>query len=186
MNRIPCKRILIAVEGKNKTEKTYFNNFSNRSQVIKFCSGNETDITGIFNNLIKYMEKNEISDVNGDFIYLVVDLDNDHKKYAEIQKINKKAQKSGIKLIYSNSCFEVWFLLHFQQFTANMSSYETIKALDKFLPNYQKNKDFFPLLIDKTADAIDNAKKACQNIVDNKPFNQTITLVFEIIENIQY
>ena len=43
--RIPKKKIIIAAEGKNKTEKTYFSNFDNgkKSYSISFAKGNYTD-----------------------------------------------------------------------------------------------------------------------------------------------
>lgn len=49
------KIILIGVEGDNKTERLYFNNF-NRLQdkyVIRFASGNETDPVNIVENIKK-------------------------------------------------------------------------------------------------------------------------------------
>ena len=44
-NRKSKRVILVSVEGKNKTEKNYINNFSSREKdfVIKVVPGNETD-----------------------------------------------------------------------------------------------------------------------------------------------
>lgn len=58
--RKPKNKILIAVEGKNKTEKIYFNNFENGkcSYNITYARGNNTDPLKLVQMLIK--EINEL------------------------------------------------------------------------------------------------------------------------------
>ncbi len=53
--RKPKNNILIAVEGKNKTEKLYFNNFDDgkKSYSIIFAKGNYTDPLNLVKMLIK-------------------------------------------------------------------------------------------------------------------------------------
>ena len=53
--RYPKKTILIAVEGNNKTEKTYFSNFENgkKSYNITYARGNNTDPLNLVRMLIK-------------------------------------------------------------------------------------------------------------------------------------
>lgn len=53
--RKPKTKILIAVEGKNKTEKNYFNNFENgqRPYNISYARGTNTDPLNLVTMLIK-------------------------------------------------------------------------------------------------------------------------------------
>ena len=55
-------KIIIAVEGKNKTEKLYFNNFDNgkKNYSISFAKGNYTDPLNLVKMLIEEMKKKGI------------------------------------------------------------------------------------------------------------------------------
>jgi len=100
--------------------------------------------------------------------------------------LKKQADELGIKLIYSNACFEVWFLLHFLPKTANMSSENVEKELKKHIPNYNKGMDVYSLLESKKDDAIKNAKNAFNNAFQNETTStSSYSTVYEIIEEFQ-
>src|SRR5215218_5420439 len=48
------------------------------------------------------------------------------------------AASKNIKLAVSNPCFELWYVLHFQPQTANLSRQEALRVLRKHIPDYQK------------------------------------------------
>ena len=68
-----------------------------------------------------------------------------------------KAKANGIRIAFSNICFEVWLLLHFQ---ATVSAYDSCddlrkrSSLEKHIPNYDKGKRRR-----YTADEVSNARK---------------------------
>ncbi len=70
-------KIIIAVEGKNKTEKLYFNNFDNgkKSYSISFAKGNYTDPLNLVKMLIEEMKKIGVDLSDGDRAYCIFDTD---------------------------------------------------------------------------------------------------------------
>lgn len=153
--------ILIQCEGKNKTEEIYFSNFRKNSlYTICFAKGNYTDPTNMVKSLIKEINDRGLNKNDNDKAYCVFDTDIDSKKQLQINEAYKLSKKNTIiELIKSNPCFEIWFLLHFKNTTKIFNSNENvIQELRKVLPNYEKNKDYYDLLENKTKDAIENAK----------------------------
>ena len=162
-NKVTRKRkpvILIATEGKNMTEKLYFNNFNrNKNYSIVFAKGNYTDPVNMVNSLIKDLKDRELNKKNGDIAYCVFDTDFDVHKQKEILIAKKKTKNLNIELIKSNPCFEIWFILHFSNSTKQYkSNEEVIKELKKYIPKYKKNTDVFAYLDNKRKNAIKNAK----------------------------
>ena len=64
------KIIAICCEGKNQTEKLYFNNFRTRDIIIKFSKGNETDPEGMIDNLMNFLISEDIN-ANDDKAFLI-------------------------------------------------------------------------------------------------------------------
>lgn len=66
----------------------------------------------------------------------------------------------GIVAAYSNECFELWYLLHFNLYESGMVFSKLDQNMRKvFDKKYTKNMtDIFELLYEKQADAIRNAK----------------------------
>ena len=82
--------IIIACEGKNKTEENYFKNYNSRKCIIRFSKGNSTDPVGIVNDLIKFINA-EVGRESGDKYYAVFDTD-----------VNKNLQSQIDALFLSN------------------------------------------------------------------------------------
>lgn len=117
-NRILRKtknKILIAVEGNNKTEKLYFNNFEKRNNSfnITYARGNNTDPLKLVKMLIKEIKYLNLDLNNGDVAFCVFDVDVDTSKNKIIKDAIKLANCNNIKVITSTPCIELWFLLHF-------------------------------------------------------------------------
>ena len=75
-----------------------------------------------------------------DVAYCVFDTDIDPNKNKIIEEAIQLAMKNHIKIITSSPCIELWFLLHYDYTTANMSSKNVIKRLKKFYPQYEKKR----------------------------------------------
>lgn len=153
--------ILISAEGKNKTEKLYFEAFNGGNVNIRFAKGNETDPVHLARALILEYEKLELSSEYGDTAYCVVDGDLSPLQEELMRKAETSLKKIGGEMIVSNPCFEIWFLCHYECSTRQYtSSQEVINTLKRYIPNYEKgHSKIYQLLADKTDIAISNAKK---------------------------
>ena len=182
-------KILIAAEGKNKTEKTYFSNFDDgkKSYNITYARGNNTDPLKLVKMLIKEIDELKLDLQDDDVAYCIFDTDVDTNKNKIIEEAIQLARKNNIKIITSSPCFELWFLLHYDYTTANMDSEEVIKRLKEYYPKYEKNINIYPDIIKEIDLAIDRAKKIEKYQIDNNRRIGTVeanpnTEVYKIVE----
>lgn len=182
-------KILIAAEGKNKTEKTYFSNFEDgkKSYNITYARGNNTDPLKLVKMLIKEIDELKLDLQDDDVAYCIFDTDVDPNKNKIIEDAIQLAKKNNVKIITSSPCFELWFLLHYDYTTANMDSEEVIKRLKEYYPKYEKNINIYPDIIKEIDLAIDRAKKIEKYQIDNNRRIGTVeanpnTEVYKIVE----
>jgi hypothetical protein len=135
----------------------------------------------------KKVKKEGIEDYEA--IYCVMDVD-DHPS---IKPAINKAQANELVPIVSNQCFELWYLLHFIEYsTAFLHREEIYKLLDKKLgKDYDKaDKNIFELLNSKGSElkAIQTAKKlkasAIEDSTEINPLRNPSTDVFILIEKL--
>lgn len=139
--------MLITAEGRNKTEKQYFNSFQDQhgKYSIRFATGLETDPVGMLRTMGKAWKKNELSEKDGDKAYIVLDMDCKPEKIRLVKELQKKSK--NIKFIVSNPCIEVWFILHFIYTTHQFKdSKEPKKELAKYIPEYEESMDISAIL----------------------------------------
>lgn len=165
--------ILIGAEGKNKTERKYFeelgNDFCNR-YIIQFAKGNNTDPVGIVKDTAKDAKKECVD--KGDIAFAVFDTDADVEKQRLVDEALNLARKKRIRVITSTPCFEIWYLLHFGYSTkAFINSGKVVEELQKKIPGYEKNKNVYSTLKHKLDYAIKNAEKlsAYHKEQENRP-----------------
>lgn len=155
--------MLLEVEGKNnQTEQLYFLNFNSQSSPysIRVLKSGDTDPVRMSKAIRKAWEDKGLSGNDGDVGFVLADLDLNSEKESQFHASEKYLQDIPVSFCVSNPCFEVWYLLHFDYSTHSFSSNsEVINNLKQYIPNYQKNGDYYPVLIGKTSDAIKNAKK---------------------------
>lgn len=154
-------KVLIAAEGKNKTEKTYFSNFEDgkKSYNITYARGNNTDPLKLVKMLIKEIDELKLDLQDDDVAYCIFDTDINPNKNKLIEQAIELAKKNHIKIITSSPCIELWFLLHFDYTTANMDNEEVMNRLKEYYPKYEKNINIYPDIIKKVDLAINRAKK---------------------------
>ena len=124
-NKIRNPLIVIACEGKNKTEETYFKNYNSRKCIIRFSKGNSTDPVGIVTDLLKFIDT-EVGREFGDKYYAVFDTDVNKNLQLQIDEAKRLAEKNGVELITSTPTFEFWYLLHFVYTTKVYNSSEEV------------------------------------------------------------
>lgn len=186
--------ILIVCEGKN-TERIYFQEFKKKKRYaninIQIPPTTKTDPLGLVKYAKKYIQKNELELKNNDRAYCVFDCDYDgKKKESAIREAMSAAKKSGeiLQMIISNPCFEIWYILHFENCPPAMTQAEAVQRLrDRYIKNYNKSTDYYPLLSGKMDLAIKNAKRLEKSneekgiqktsIIESNPYSTVYVIV---------
>lgn len=180
--------IIISVEGRNKTERYYFENFNKRefNYNIKFADGNETDPLNLVMNLKDTMVRHGF-DSEVDKAFCIFDMDVEPYKLKQKEEAIKFAKENNIVVLTSTPCFELWYLLHFDYTTKEMTNSQVIKNLSLYCKNYQKNIDIFDVLYPNVDKAIKNAKQLEKFIVEANNFGNSNrvnprTEVYKLVE----
>lgn len=102
VNRSRTKLILIAAEGRNKTEKLYFHELfqNNKDYRVRFTSSTETDPVGIVASAVQYIQSEELDLKNGDLAFCAVDTDTDISKQGQINQARKLAEKTVLNFYF--------------------------------------------------------------------------------------
>lgn len=164
--------MLITAEGRNKTEKQYFNSFQDQhgKYSIRFATGLETDPVGMLKAMEKAWKKNELSEKDGDKAYIVLDMDCKPEKIQLVKGLQKKAK--NIRFIVSNPCIEVWFILHFIYTTHQFKdSKEPKKELAKYILGYEESMDISAIL----RPMLNNAEKHLEQL---KGYYETLGVIW--------
>lgn len=165
--RSEYKIIYIFSEGE-ETEPNYFE--SKKKEIRKtniqiVVKGTGYNTLSLVEYALNYMSRNniEINDsAESDECWVVFDKDDYNRDF---DNAIKKAKDNNFKVAYSNECFELWFLLHFNFIDTAIGRKNYIEKLDERInaingQNYQKNlKNMYELIKHLEKDAIRNAKK---------------------------
>lgn len=136
--------------------------------------------------LVDEASKLKICAEDGDQIWCVFDIDDFLRDNQEqFRKALAKAQKNKIKIAWSNQCFELWLMLHFEQISTAISNKDYPKKLTalfkKIGVTYKKNSlGIFKELLSKQNAAIRRAKKNFQNNPAQNPSTSIFLLVEEL------
>jgi len=165
------KRILIITEDE-KSSKIYFESFKKDEKLkrqlasleIKVIHPKNHDPVGLVSMAkeLKIKAKRERNPY--DEIWIALDKDG----HANIDKAIVTAKDNKIQVALSVICFEYWILLHFERTTRPFTKCDDIIRYikSKYIPDYDKKNNYYPLLKDKIKTAIENAKWL-QNQVDD-------------------
>lgn len=161
--------IVICPEGgKKSSEYYYFRNYANRNLRIQFSTGNSTDPKGMLEDLLNYINNEDIKSEENCKIFLVLDTDLNEKRINEIKEIEKDCIKHNIKIITSAPTFEIWYLLHYRN---NGLKFRTSKEVKKELQNvngvYTESMDMYKIIKNMTDNARSNARSLERAIIRN-------------------
>ena len=106
---------------------------------------------------------------------------------SQCEVMNREGSDIRFHALWSNECFELWFVLHFAYQHTGLSRDQYIKKLDKYLASYggySKTRDgMYSILLPKLPTAIRNAKKLRQSNERKSPaISNPGTVVYEIME----
>lgn len=179
--------IFIVCEGRNKTEKTYFDNFKERSAPFNlYCKPCEsTDILNMAKKAASIFVENDLDLDLGDRVFCLVDLDLEQTKYDKFIAAKEKYKK--IDIIPSNPCFEVWLQYYFTKFPKGVGSSQKAKdEMSKYLPGYTESMDVVAeahLGMNDHVKAIQNSELRNsyysdeQYLIEKNPYTEVATVV---------
>jgi RloB-like protein len=169
-----ANKLLIVCEGQ-KTEPQYFKGIRQHKrlrtlQVTIVDASGRTNPIAIINRAIT--ERQTIQADKGweanDSVWAV--FDGDEHRHQDPQNWNSaidKAKTQKINLAITNPCFEFWYLIHYQDATANMDAKTALKQLQKHRPNYTKAQTLYPDPLEELTDAaIQRAEKIAKQIAN--------------------
>ncbi|AZQ64430.1 RloB domain-containing protein [Flammeovirga pectinis] len=165
-NRSLRQRVLILCEGA-KTEPNYFNSLKHDAQKRRILTAVDVEVyqpkshspLGLVKEAILKKKKAILKGNPYETIWLV--FDRDFHKY--IEDVIEMANENDIQIIISNICFELWFLLHFEDLDMNrhfLKCGNLIKHIQQnYVVRYHKNGKNYQNLKEETPVAIERAKK---------------------------
>jgi hypothetical protein len=140
--RDPLPRVLIVCEG-TKTEPGYFDDLRRSYRTVLEIEISPGGVPGTLVQRAVEMKKDAVrlaksqrdDHLRFDEIWCVFDID-DHPNVTAAQQ---RARDNGIDLAISNPCFELWILLHFQDWRAHIARQVLRGLCRRHLPGYVKD-----------------------------------------------
>lgn len=184
-----CSIVFIICEGE-ETEPNYFSHFSKRYSGSRLCikTSPYKNAWQIISKAETIIGKNVFVPEDGDSMWCVFDCDANTDK--ELNKATDFAKEHGYKIIFSNPCFELWFLLHYVDQNGYLKDCNAVlKKLTKkdLLPEYRKNSDVYQKLLPMQNMAMLRAKNRYRQLQKNNisflsRISNPATNVFSIVD----
>lgn len=178
--RLEYKFIYIFTEGE-KTEPNYFKSKKEeieteiRRKNIKIkIAGIARSTLSLVDYVLNYIEEKGV-DMDIDECWIVFDKDDCDEDFNEAVD---KARANNLKVAYSNECFELWFLLHFNLITSAIGRDHYKRKLDEEFKKIGENKyekkseGVYFLIKDKEERAIKNAEKLLSMYGNERSFSK--------------
>ena len=191
------------------TEKLYFDGLcsdllhssitsekKNKSQfvLLKFVNGTPEQIVQSALEQVKVRQQKSAADTDEDIFWVV--FDKDHGFSGKYSLAIALAQQEGISVAYSNECFELWLLLHWQEQTSSIGRRDLSDSLhEKWEAKVgrrikKRKRKHFPydiIRMDRQI-AIERAKNLYELAKVKNPQSpwevNPVTTVFELVEQL--
>lgn len=161
--------VICSEGGKKSSEYYYFRHYANRDLRIQFSTGNSTDPKGMLDDLLKYINNEDIASEDNCKIFMVLDTDLDKARIREIKEIEQRCINNNIEIITSAPTFEIWFVMHYRN---NKLIFQTSKDVKKELQNingvYTESMDMFKIVESMTNKARTVAQSFEQQAIKNR------------------
>jgi len=177
---------ILIICGKTETEKNYFLAFKERIRVgtgkinIKILNKGATPLEVV---QLAVSEK-RAAEPDSPYRHIWAIFDKDE---FEIQTAITLAASNDINIAWSNEAFELWFVYHFEYFTAPLSRNNYKEKIEKYLKrDYEKSDSSLYHRLEKRMNtAIENARKSyqwhlAQNHMPEK--SCSCTTVYQLVE----
>lgn len=189
-NKIRSKlTVYIFTEG-TKTETNYFKSLEkNLKKDSNFKSiVNLVGVGWSTKSLLRYVEttlSKSNMPVDSKNVWLVFDKDD----FDDFNNAIMEAKEKGYSVAWSNECFELWYILHYEYLNSGISRKDYRKKIEKYIGcEYEKNsEEMFDLTYSNIDTAIKNSKKLVEEYsdkIDANKFDETnpCTKVYELVE----
>ena len=167
------ERFLIVCEGE-KTEPYYFRSFRVPKAVVSI-KGAAGDPTRLLNSAYKLANEDEY-----DQIWCVFDRDVGAWTAQNFNNALQNAKSYGFHVAYSNECFELWYILHFEFLNTGLPRSDYEDKLSELLGKKYQKKDpkMYQQLLEKQLIAIKYAQKLLDsyNPIDPERDNPATTV----------
>jgi hypothetical protein len=167
------QRFLIVCEGK-KTEPYYFKSFRVPKAVVAI-EGAAGDPTRLVNSAYKLANEDKY-----DQVWCVFDRDEGAWTAQNFNNALQNAKTYGFQVAYSNECFELWYILHFEFLNTGLPRSDYEDKLSELLGvKYRKNDStIYQQLLAKQEIAIKYARKLLEsyNSIDPERNNPSTTV----------
>lgn len=145
--------VFVLVEG--RTEEIYLSHLkvrgSNYTLHVERFDGNQP-MKMVKRCAARFKERG-MSRKSGDRVFCVLDVDNN--SVDDLRETMDYAKNHGIELIISNPCFEVFFLLHFQDSVPLKSAAEIKEDTKSHIKGYTETMDCWHLLLKRKERALE-------------------------------
>ena len=181
------KVIRIYTEGQ-KTEPNYFNSIKDELRLPEI----DIKVHGCGDHtmpLVEWVIERKNNENTGEETEWWVVFDRD--EHTEFNNAISLARSNSISVAYSNECFELWFILHFNLLSTAIGRGQYYKKLTELLDvKYEKNSsDIYELIKEKEATAILNAKNLEKTHndegVESPEKRDPSTLVYQLVEKLR-
>lgn len=172
------ERFLIVCEGK-QTEPNYFRAFRVPGFVV--------DVEGAGDNTIGVVRRTLKLKEEGEYEQIWCVFDRDSFPPARFNEALALADRSGIKVAYSNEAFELWYLLHFHYYNTGITRHDYIERLSDVMGRkYQKGSTtIYRELLARQPEALKHARRLLEQYDPLTPEqNNPSTTVHLLVEQL--
>ena len=188
---------LIVCEGK-KTEPNYFNalfdyiNSKSSKKINVKIEGLGKNTKSVVNSVDTFFNYSDqlVSNTKIPYGKVFTVFDKDSFDADNFNSAIRMSKNRGFIPLWSNECFELWFILHYEYFHSNISRKEYFKKLTLLMgKDYEKNNNHFDLLgqLSKVEIAFKNSRKLYERYDKNETPSKKApcTTMFRLIEEIE-
>jgi hypothetical protein len=187
--KLPYTRFVVFSEGKN-TEPEYLKSLSkslSRVLVKLQIYGGEGTPNTLAETAISYIRgtsrRRDLSSYEkNDQVWIMFDRD----EHPKVKETIDNFQRAGLKVAYSNPCFEIWLVLHFEDFDRPYDRHKMQSHLEKICPSYSVDNGKKPdcsLFIAKVGDAETRARAmSSRRIKEDAEFGPPYTDVYKLTD----
>lgn len=185
--RDPRKRVVLFCEGRN-TEPEYFRALEKLGCLAYLdirggCGSPDAIATQAIGEKRKKTPGKAWYEAD-DEIWAVFDRD-EHEHY---EQAIAQCSASGVNIARSNPCFEVWIILHFQDYHRPDNRHDVQRILEELCPEYDRNRgktaDFSSIVL-RVRDAEERAERQLKCRSDEgDEYNAPSTTVFHLTRSI--
>lgn len=139
VGKSPKKKFYVITEGKN-TEPDYVRSLS-RAHPESLVEIEIIPAAGVPETILKkakekrrFNSRKRDSYRDGDQVWVMFDRD----EHPNVDKVLRECRDSGIGAAHSNPCFELWLILHFEDFEKCVGRADVIKHCESVCPGYSR------------------------------------------------